>query len=148
MGSASFSYIMIVSVQHRAQWCCLSSCSLPKEKIKLTLGILLIFSFSSSSSVSDVRHCWAKCVLSMSSVCPVDDLMGCQDVLPLRVPHCAEGTGDVLPGRQEQIIPKGFQKSRDRNDNFAGHIFSCLKLTGLKKIFCDFGRTHSKGNST
>lgn len=72
-------HIMIVSVQHRAQWCCLSSCSLPKEKIKLTLGILLIFSFSSSS---------------FSVWCPFIAEQNASWACPL----CACGWSDGLPG--------------------------------------------------
>lgn len=97
--------------------------------------VLLIFSFS----LKQLSVC---CLLLHSTVLlehvfrvPVDDLMGREDVLLLCMPHCAKGTEDLLLWKSEHIIPKDSQESSDRNDNFANHIFSYLRLTGLKKNY-------------
>lgn len=61
--------------------------------------------------------------------------MGCKNVLPLSVPHCAEETEEFYSESLNEIIPKGFQDTSDRNDNFVNNIFFCWRLIGLNKNY-------------
>lgn len=51
-----------------------------------------------------------KILLKHGFCVPVDDLMGCKDVLPLCVPHCAKGTEALLLQKSIQSFPKVFKR--------------------------------------
>lgn len=96
---------------------------------RLTLAVVLVFSsfFKSLVGVWELTLLWLSKVLLEHGLCvPVEDLMGCKNMLPLCIPHCYGATEEFLTWKSRWNFPKCFWEASDKDDRLQTMCFLTL----------------------